>query len=45
MPATLTENGFFTTYRECALMLDDTYREKIAQAHVQALLDVERDAV
>lgn len=38
MPAVLSENGFMTNFNECQLMLTDDYQNKIAQAHVNAIL-------
>jgi N-acetylmuramoyl-L-alanine amidase len=42
MPAILTENGFFSNQEECKKMLDDTWRTKIAEAHVKAIVDIEK---
>lgn len=42
MPAILTENGFFSNVEECKKMLDDAWRTKIAEAHVKAILDIEK---
>ncbi|MFZ5939824.1 MAG: N-acetylmuramoyl-L-alanine amidase [Bacteroidota bacterium] len=41
MPAVLTENGFYTNLEECELLLDDSWREKIASAHFDAILELE----
>lgn len=45
MPAVLTENGFYTSQTEVLQLLDPAVREEIAQAHVDAILDVERNGV
>lgn len=42
MPAILTENAFFTNYKECKLMETSEFRNKIAEAHVRAIQDVEQ---
>ena len=44
MPAILTENGFFTNFNECGKMLDAQCRDQIAEAHFQAIHEVERSA-
>jgi N-acetylmuramoyl-L-alanine amidase len=38
MPAILSENGFHTNKEECAKMFTKEWNEKIAQAHVNAIL-------
>ena len=45
MPAVLTESGFFTTQSECIQLLDPAVRAQIAQAHVDAIMDVERNGM
>lgn len=42
MPAVLTENGFYTDLAECTLLRTDEFRQKIAEAHVQAILETEK---
>lgn len=37
-PAVLTENGFFTNYKECQKMLTDEYRNIVADIHVEGIL-------
>lgn len=41
MPAILTENGFYTHREECGRLMSSAAREQIAQAHVDAMLEVE----
>lgn len=41
MPAVLTENGFYTNKREATDLMKDEVRQKIADAHVAAILEVE----
>jgi len=41
MPAVLTENGFYTNKREASDLMKDEVRQKIADAHVAAILEVE----
>jgi N-acetylmuramoyl-L-alanine amidase len=43
MPAILTENGFYTNYGECMKMLSETWQRKIAQAHFDAIREIEED--
>ena len=45
MPAILTENGFFSNQQQCEQMLSAEYRDKIAEAHVQAILEIEKDGI
>ena len=45
MPAILTENGFFSNKQQCEQMLSAEYRDKIAEAHVQAILEIEKDGI
>jgi N-acetylmuramoyl-L-alanine amidase len=42
MPAVLTENGFYNNLREAKEMMDDSVRQKIADAHVSAILYIEK---
>ena len=42
MPAILTENGFFSNPEECKKMLDEIWRNKIAEAHVKAIVGIEK---
>lgn len=41
MPAILTECGFFTNFDECELLMTDVYREIIANAHVEAMVELQ----
>lgn len=43
MPAVLTENGFYTDEEEAAWLMTPEARQKIAEAHVAAILKVEQD--
>lgn len=45
MPAILTENGFFTNKKQAADLLKDSVRQKIADAHVLAILEIEKSGV
>ena len=41
MPAILTENGFYTNKEECAKMMDAGWRDLVAEAHVQAIIELD----
>jgi len=41
-PAVLTENFFYTNKKEAALLKDDFFRERIAEAHFRAILAIEK---
>ncbi len=43
MPAVLTENGFYTNPKECKLMMNEDVQQKIADAHVAAILEIEQN--
>jgi len=43
MPAVLTENGFYTHEEEAAELMKPEIRQKIADAHVAAILDIEQN--
>ena len=45
MTAILTENGFLNNKVQCKELLKDSVRQKIADAHVAAILDIERDGI
>jgi len=45
MPAILTENGFFTNKQECKKMLSDDWVEKLARAHFDAIMEIEREGL
>lgn len=44
-PAALTENGFYTNKAECEKLKSEEFRQKIAEAHVQAILEIEHAGV
>ena len=41
MPAILTENGFYTNREQLEYLLDPAWRERIAEAHVEAITEIE----
>jgi N-acetylmuramoyl-L-alanine amidase len=41
MPAILTENGFYTNREQCEYLLDPAWRKRIAEAHVEAITEIE----
>jgi len=41
MPAILTENGFYTNREQCEYLLDPDWRTTIAEAHVEAIKEIE----
>lgn len=41
MPAVLTENGFFNNIFEVELLLSDEFRQKVADAHIEAIQKME----
>lgn len=45
MPAILTENGFYNNKKECIELMKDDVRQKIADAHVNAILEVEMNGI
>jgi N-acetylmuramoyl-L-alanine amidase len=45
MPAVLTENGFYNNRHEVKLLLSDSMRQKIADAHVAAILEIEDNGI
>lgn len=45
MPAVLTENGFYNNRHEVQALLRDDVRQKIADAHVAAILEVEENGI
>ena len=42
MPAVLTECGFYDNREECELLMTDVYRQLIALAHVEAMIEIEK---
>ena len=45
MPAILTENGFYNNRFELPIMITDAFKDQVAEAHVQAILEVDRDGI
>lgn len=45
MPAVLTENGFYNNKKEVELLNKDDIRQKIADAHVAAILNIEKHGI
>ncbi|MFK7809440.1 MAG: N-acetylmuramoyl-L-alanine amidase [Saprospiraceae bacterium] len=45
MTAVLTENGFYNNKAECLELLKDEVRNKIAAAHVDAIMEIEKRGV
>lgn len=45
MTAILTENGFYNNERECKELMKDSVRQKIADAHVDAIMEIEKNGI
>ncbi|MCC6726493.1 MAG: N-acetylmuramoyl-L-alanine amidase [Saprospiraceae bacterium] len=45
MPALLTENGFYNNKLEVKELMKDSVRQKIAEAHVEAILEIEKNGI
>jgi N-acetylmuramoyl-L-alanine amidase len=45
MPAILTENGFYNNKKEVKELMKDRVRQKIADAHVEAILEIEKNGI
>lgn len=45
MPAILTENGFYNNKKEVKELMKDKVRQKIADAHVAAILEIEKNGL
>ncbi|MEK7253146.1 MAG: N-acetylmuramoyl-L-alanine amidase [Bacteroidota bacterium] len=45
MPAVLTENGFFNNKEEAKELMKDEVRQKIADAHVAAIMEIEENGI
>jgi len=45
MTAVLTENGFYNNEAECKRLLTDKVRQQIAEAHVRAIMEIEKRGV
>lgn len=41
MVSVLTENGFMTNREEARLLLDPVFKEKVADAHIEAMLEID----
>lgn len=45
MPAVLTENGFYTNKAEATKLADPGWRQKVAQAHIDAIVEIENKGI
>lgn len=45
MVSVLTENGFYNNKKEAAKLITDEVRQKIADAHVAAILEIEENGI
>lgn len=45
MPAILTENGFYNNETEVKELMKDSVRQKIADAHVAAIMEIEKNGI
>lgn len=45
MPAILTENGFYNNKDEVKELMKDAVRQKIADAHIDAILEIEKNGI
>jgi N-acetylmuramoyl-L-alanine amidase len=45
MPAILTENGFFNSRHDLPLMATEAFRQSIADAHVAAIMEIEKNGL
>lgn len=45
MTAVLTENGFYNNKSQCIELLKDSVRQKIADAHVDAIMEIEKNGI
>jgi N-acetylmuramoyl-L-alanine amidase len=45
MPAVLTENGFYNNKQQAAELMRPEIRQRIAEAHVAAIMEIERDGL
>jgi N-acetylmuramoyl-L-alanine amidase len=45
MPAVLTENGFYNNKEEVMELMKDDVRQKIADAHVDAIMEIEKNGI
>lgn len=45
MPAVLTENGFYNNKEEVKELMKDSVRQKVADAHVNAIMEIEKNGL
>ncbi len=45
MPAVLTENGFYNNRFDLEIMLTDAFRQQVADAHIAAIMEIERNGL
>ena len=45
MPAVLTENGFYNNKAEALQLMREEVRQKIADAHVAAIVEIEENGI
>ncbi|MCB0835907.1 MAG: N-acetylmuramoyl-L-alanine amidase [Bacteroidetes bacterium] len=45
MPSVLTENGYYTDRQQAAELMKDEVRQKIANAHIAAILRIEQEGI
>ncbi len=45
MTSVLTENGFYNNKKQCQELLKDSVRQKIADAHVAAIMEIEKKGI
>lgn len=45
MPAILTENGFYNNRFDLEIMLTEAFRQQVADAHVEAIMEVEANGI
>lgn len=45
MPAILTENGFYNNKTEVADLMKSDFRQKVADAHVDAIMEIEKNGI
>ena len=45
MPAVLSENGFMTNLKDATSLMSDEMRQKIAEAHFELIMEIEKDGI
>ena len=45
MPAILTENGFFNNEDEVKKLMKNSVRQKVADAHIDAIMEIEKNGI